>query len=204
MGKPFGHSSEKNRKENDYYPTPYSMTQQFIDNFLKKNDWDKGYFSFLDPATGEARAVEKVFNNNGYSCDGTDIIFGDDFLKTNPVKKLSNRTEIKYDWIVTNPPYSLADEFVEQARKNSKHGFAMLLRTNFLSGQKRFEDGRFRDLKHVFIFTRMTDLKSELREDGKYKTAMIVYAWFVWEHNYNGKPMIDWIDKQKFVLKKGE
>ena len=189
MGKAFGHSSEKNRNKNDYYPTPYSMTKQLLQNYPLDTHWN-----YYDPATGEAEAIEKVFKENGLKIAGNDIINGANLLQD----------KREYDFIVTNPPYNLADEFVEKARENSKHGFAMLLRTNFLSGQKRFEAGRFENLKRVMIFTRMPDLNSELREDGKYRTAMIVYAWFVWEHSYSGNPEISWIDNQKFVLKKCE
>ena len=45
-------------------------------------------------------------------------------------------------------------------------------------------------------------LGDKLREDGKYKTGMMVYAWFVWENGYSGLPMIDWIDNNDDVLSK--
>ena len=45
-------------------------------------------------------------------------------------------------------------------------------------------------------------LGDKLREDGKYKTGMMVYAWFVWENGYAGLPMIDWIDNNDDVLSK--
>ena len=45
-------------------------------------------------------------------------------------------------------------------------------------------------------------LGEELREDGKYNTGMMVYAWFVWENGYSGLPMIDWIDNNQDVLSK--
>ena len=45
-------------------------------------------------------------------------------------------------------------------------------------------------------------LGEELREDGKYTTGMMVYAWFVWEKNYSGEPTISWIDNNDDVLSK--
>ena len=45
-------------------------------------------------------------------------------------------------------------------------------------------------------------LGDELREDGKYRTGMMVYAWYVWENGYSGLPMIDWIDNNDDVLSK--
>ena len=45
-------------------------------------------------------------------------------------------------------------------------------------------------------------LGEKLREDGKYKTGMMVYAWFVWENGHSGLPMIDWLDNNEDVLSK--
>ena len=45
-------------------------------------------------------------------------------------------------------------------------------------------------------------LGDELREDGKYRTGMMVYAWYVWENGYSELPMIDWIDNNDDVLSK--
>ena len=52
------------------------------------------------------------------------------------------------------------------------------------------------------MFTRYPMLGDELREDGKYRTGMMVYAWYVWENGYGGLPMIDWIDNNDDVLSK--
>jgi len=45
-------------------------------------------------------------------------------------------------------------------------------------------------------------LGEALREDGKYNTGMMVYAWFVFEKDYDGSPVIDWIDNNEDVLSK--
>jgi len=184
-GKAFAHTKDRNKS--DYYPTPYSMTEQL----LEVETFEQGLI--LEPACGEADAISKVLDKK-HKVLSTDIIYGDDFLDSTT----------QYDYVITNPPYKLADEFIEKAREVATNKFAMLLRTNFLSGVTRFKEDRFRELKNVYIFTRMPDLNAELRDDGKYPTAMIVYAWMVWEKGYTGKPNISWIDNQKYVLKAGE
>jgi hypothetical protein len=45
-------------------------------------------------------------------------------------------------------------------------------------------------------------LGEKLREDGKYNTGMMVYAWFIFEKNYKGNTTIDWIDNNDDVLLK--
>ena len=57
-------------------------------------------------------------------------------------------------------------------------------------------------MSKVYVFTRYPMLGEELREDGKYNTGMMVYAWFVWVNGYSGLPMIDWIDNNDDVLSK--
>ena len=47
----------------------------------------------------------------------------------------------------------------------------------------------------------------KVREDGKYKTGMRVYAWFVWINSSwctKQKPTIQWIDNDKYVLRKNK
>ena len=45
-------------------------------------------------------------------------------------------------------------------------------------------------------------LGETLREDGKYNTGMMVYAWYVWTNGYSGLPIIDWLDNNEDVLSK--
>ena len=48
----------------------------------------------------------------------------------------------------------------------------------------------------------MPDLRAPIRDDGKYPTAGIVYAWMIWEKGYSQSPAIRWIDSKNYVLKK--
>ncbi|KKL14615.1 hypothetical protein LCGC14_2513860 [marine sediment metagenome] len=59
-------------------------------------------------ATGNGN-LERALKAAGYSCYGTDIIYGQDFLATSVTARGYER-----DCIVTNPPYSLKNEFLEQ------------------------------------------------------------------------------------------
>ena len=139
-----------------------------------------------------------VLNINKYKYTYSDKYYGDirkDYLEDSNI----------YDNIITNPPYGrITDYIILHAKKHTKYKIAMLLRTNYLSGTYRYNAGVFEELKKVYIFTRMADLRAQIRDDGKYPTAMIVYAWFVWEKGYKGSPKLNWIDNQKYVLKKGE
>ncbi len=190
MGKAFMNRST----DSNCFPTPYSMTEQL----LEKEHFDCSG-SVLEPACGDGHMV-KVLKRKFKTLDYYDISQKAELWQGNFYKE-----DQKFDYIITNPPYGKeADKFIKKAKEICRRKFAMLLRTNYLSGQKRFKSDIFDGLKKIYIFTRMSDLRAPIREDGKYPTAGIVYAWLIWEIGYTGKPITDWIDNQRFVLRKGD
>lgn len=189
-GKAFIHRSSSHNE----YPTPYSMTQQLLDiePFDKKG-------LVLEPCCGEG-AITLVLERNGFEyIRDSDINqgLGADFLEFS--------SDSYCDYVITNPPYGKGiDLFVIKAKSLYRKKIAFLMRLNWLSGSKRFKMNVYSELKSIYIFTRMPDLRAPIREDGKYPTAGIVYAWFVWEKDYKDKPMVSWLDNKPFVLKKKE
>ena len=188
-GKNFSRNNVKGlRKKSDFYETPYSITKHLLDretfNFSK---------TCLEPACGEGAIVKILKPLWGASLNYYDKDFN--FL-----------TEKQgYEYVITNPPFSLAFEFVLKAKEISQDKFCMLLPLSYLHGKKRYDqiytDKEF-PLKKVYVFTRYPMLGDKLRDDGKYRTGMMVYAWYVWEKNYKDLPSIEWIDNNKDVLSK--
>jgi len=81
-----------------------------------------------EPACGRGRIVEALKAMN-QSCIGTDIMTGVDFLETTgPVEN--------FDYIITNPPFSLKDQFLAKCYEYNKP-FALLLPFAALEGKKR-------------------------------------------------------------------
>jgi len=72
--------------------------------------------------------ITKVLKENGFKVVNTHLKNGFDFLKDIP--------DFDYDIIVTNPPYSLKDKFLERAYQLGKP-FAFLLPITTLEGIKR-------------------------------------------------------------------
>jgi hypothetical protein len=109
----------------------------------------------------------------------------------------------QYPYVITNPPFSLACEFILHAKKIATKKFAFLLPLNYLHGKKRYE-GIYRDtrygLRKVYVFTQCPLLVDPLRADGKYRTGMLVYAWYVFQNHYGGPPTISWLDNNDDVL----
>lgn len=184
------------RPDSDFYQTPYSMTYKF----LEREYFDKNK-TILEPCCGEG-AILKVLNKKGYKNYGYDLL--------NPMAPLYKdffEEKKAFPYIITNPPFRYAKEFIKHSKTLVKEKFAFLLPLNYLHGKERYDsvwlDELF-PLKKIYIFTRYPMLTDKIREDGKYKTGMMVYAWFVWDKSHIGRPYIDWIDNDEDILKRGK
>lgn len=180
------------RKESDYYATPYELTRRFLDKWpIEKS------FTILEPCRGEANAIVKVLQEKEFkNIIAFDLMLDNiDFLTYNE----------KVDYLITNPPYSLAYEFIQKAKQIVDKEFAMLLPLSYLHGKKRYDDiwmDNAFPLKKVYVFTRYPMFGEELRDDGKFNTGMVTFAWYVWDKNYKEKATINWIDINDCVLSK--
>ena len=179
-GKNFSRNNRGQRKKSDFYETPYSMTERL----LQSEPFDFS-LSVCEPACGEG-AITKII----------DRYFEADITAYDVEVNFLNETG-EYSYIITNPPFSLAMEFIKKAKTVATEKFALLLPLSYLHGKRRFDNvynDRSYGLKHVYVFTRYPLLGEPLREDGKYKTGMMVYAWYIFENGYGDDPMIKWID----------
>ena len=187
-GKNFSaNNAQGQRKKSDFYETPYSMTS----HLLRVEEFDKS-LTVCEPACG-AGAISNILKKHWDNVIAYDI--EKDFLL-----EYGN-----YDYIITNPPFSIAYEFVKKAKKIATKKFAFLLPLSYLHGKKRYDDiymDKTYGLKKVYVFTRYPMLGDPLRDDGKYNTGMMVYAWYIFENHFSGSPTIDWIDNNGDVLSK--
>jgi hypothetical protein len=56
-------------------------------------------------------------------------------------------------------------------------------------------------LSKVHVFTRSILLNDDLiRPDGRVKSGMLVFVWYVFENRYDGQPVISWIDNGDDLL----
>jgi len=144
------------RSPNDYYPTPNWCFEKLPFDFTK-------FKTALEPCQGDGR-ITCFLEDKGISTTGIDIDDGTDYL--------TYVTE-KVDLILTNPPFSLAQEFILKARKDADT-VVMLLRINFLGSQKR------NAFWHENPVTGLIVLSKRPSFTGK-GTDSIEYAWFIWD-----------------------
>jgi len=82
-------------------------------------------------------------------------------------------------WIISNPPFRLAEQFIETASKLANHGFAFLVRTSFLEGVGRFENLFSKNPPSIVaqFSERVPMVKGRYDPDASTATS---YAWLVW------------------------
>ncbi len=152
------------RREQDHYETPTWLTEAIIPILRLYNP-----SRILEPAAGGGaivRVLQRSFPDA--AIDSGDIATGQDFL----VHDYSPT----YDLIITNPPYSLALEFIQRGlelRRTDDAAVCMLLRLNFLGSQSRAVWLR-RHTPSVHVSPRCPSFTG----DG---TDATEYCWAVWD-----------------------
>ena len=188
-----GMSTTRKRVDKDFYATPFGATEAILNKVKLQG-------SILEPACGEGH-ISKVLklyypNNEVISTDivqrkdkfNCDVVGGIDFLTHDFGRKFDN--------IITNPPFSLAQEFIKRALELSNDKVIMFAKIQLLEGNKRKKMFESSPLKYVYVFTkRVNPLRNgeELDENGKPWSSTMCFAWFVFEHNYKGEPIVRWL-----------
>ena len=164
-----GGNGAKARKVSDLYPTPPEVTVALM-RFLKL----PRSTLIWEPACGQGDMVE-VLRDCGMLAYGTDIRSGQDFLETYAPHYMDK----SIDWIITNPPFSLADEFIRHAAEIGKP-FAMLLKAQYWHAAKRAQLFREIPPSYVLPLTWRPDFLFKERGGKKGASPLMDVMWCVW------------------------
>lgn len=165
------------RNKQDFYETPIKTIKLFLNNYQIQGN------NILEPCAGNGN-ISKTIKQYYPSCrlDQVEIreeeknnlqpygnIYIENFLNWQPKKY--------YDCIITNPPYSLAKEFIEKSLIIANE-VIMLLRLAFLESKKRYEFWQKYPVNELYILSQ----RPSFTGNGTDATA---YAWFVWNKKSN-------------------
>lgn len=161
----------------DDFPTPPWATRALVNHVIGPAQV-KG-MSCLEPACGRGY-MSKPLAEYFHKVDSSDFIdygFGAVSNFLNPSNNFGS-----YDWVITNPPFRLAQEFIQTSLTVANHGVAILARTVFLESRARYESLFKENPPHYFaqFVERVPMVRG--RVDAKASTAT-GYAWFVWLKN---------------------
>ena len=183
----------------DDFPTPPWATRALLKHVIIGQDL--GNMSCLEPACGRGYMSRPLLEQFGQvvSSDMIDYGFGEvrDFL-TYPYLAGS------HDWVITNPPFKHAQDFIDRAMTIAKCGVAILARTVFLESIGRYE-GLFKNNPPTYFaqFTeRVPMVKGRLDQKASTATG---YAWFVWvKEDVSDFTRLVWIPPCRRSLEKPE
>lgn len=165
-----GGNSAAGRRPSDLYPTPAEVTVALMRFLQLPPD-----VIVWEPASGKGDMVQAMFSC-GITAYGTDIERGVDFLKFSscPGYRIG-----EIDWIITNPPFSLAEEFIRHAAELNKP-FAMLLKAQYWHAAKRAK--LFEELPPSYILplTWRPDFFFKERDGKKGGSPLMDVMWCVW------------------------
>ena len=188
-----GTSLTRERVEDDFYATDPKSLELLLDKL--KEDGIELHKNIWECACGQGH-LSKVLENKGHEVLSTDLIdrgYGTgntDFLKSISDKWCGD--------ILTNPPYKIAQEFIEKALDLMRNNCycVMFLKIQFLEGKARREMFKKYPPKYIYVFSeRQNPMRngSPLDENGKKWSSTMCFAWFIWEKGFTGEPIIRWI-----------
>lgn len=152
------------RNKSDFYPTPPDVTYALLD-FLKLSE---SKTVIWEPACGECHMVNQI-KKMGYNVFGTDINTGTDFLSCDPPRD--------FNWIITNPPFSLSGKFIERCIEFNKP-FALLLKSQYWHAKKRVSLYRNFTPTWILPLTWRPDFLFGKRGSG---SPLMDVMWCVWD-----------------------
>ena len=164
----------------DYFPTPPWATVALCE-WLKQEKYPINKQSVWEPAAGGGHMGD-VLKDYFERVKMSDLINHEsrmDIAEVDFLMALDENREYKRppDWIITNPPFSMADSFAERALQYGGN-VALLCQIAFLGGKKRY-DALFRECPP-------TDVLAFVRRVGMVKGKIdpkapgLPLAWFVW------------------------
>jgi hypothetical protein len=191
----------------DYFPTPPWATRALCEQLQEQL---RGGMALADltcwePACGEMHMVRPLAEYFG-EVIATDVHrYGDDHeLFDFTLAKFERRPEHGApDFVITNPPFRLAADFVAAASAATAVGFAMLVRSAFLEGRERYETLFSKNPPTLVLqfVERVAMVEGRLDGDASSATA---YCWLVWLHRSEPDTHLRWIRPCRLRLERRE
>lgn len=156
----------------DFYPTPTVAIEALI-----RIEGDDIPWVLWEPACGDGAIVEPL-RKTGRTVIATDLVDrglggGVDYLQTPlPDKRIAG--------IITNPPYRLAQEFLEKAIQEVPYS-AWLLRMNFVESMSRLPFFKRTPPARIWVSSRRLPMMHRDGWEGPKAPSNVCFAWFIFE-----------------------
>ena len=186
-----GANPDTKRVANDFYATNPKALEMLLDAFPFDG-------KCLEPCVGQGHLANVIKSRVDDEVVCLDLI-DRGYPNTIVHDYLSWVTNDSFDCIISNPPYSLAEEFIRKSLSLLTSGgiCAMFLKIQFLesAGRKVF----FEEFppKYIYVFrSRMDAWRNGFRlnpDTNKPWQTTFCHAWFIWEKGSKSEPIVRWL-----------
>ena len=163
-----GANPANGRAASDFYPTPSDVTEALLRGWPLMQ-YVKGK-TVWECAAGQGH-IANVLEDHGFNVVSGDIMTGQDFLL---------ETERRGEIIITNPPFSLSEQFIRKAASFDVP-FAFLLKSQYWHSARRLTLFREIQPKYVMPLAWRPDFTGEIT--GKKGSPVMDVIWCCWEGN---------------------
>jgi hypothetical protein len=166
----------------DFFPTPPWATRALAECVLPKLGISLADAVVWEPASGEGHMVHVLAEYAGETWASDVHHYGPgqrvgSFVGAGP--DVIERPAARIDWIITNPPFALAEDFALRAIEEAEIGAALLVRSVWAEGGGRYERifSKFPPLAVAQFAERVPMVKGRWNPAASTATS---YAWFIW------------------------
>jgi len=170
-------------RRNDLYETPECATLALLHvERLPRRIWE--------PAAGRG-AIVRVLRAHGHEVVASDLIdYGEQTHFSRRDFLLEHKAPQGCECILTNPPFSLAEQFVAHALDLCPR-VIMLLRLAFLESERRSRILDTGTLARVHIFRRRLPMMHRDGWQGPKASSAMAFAWFIWDRAHTGPAILN-------------
>lgn len=172
----------------EYFPTPPWATRAL---FAALREFDPAISTAIiaEPCAGEGHMAEVLREISPHVLP-SDIF---DHGKGYPVADVLDEAAAQAsDFLITNPPFTIAEEIIRAGLARARRGVAIFIRLQFLEAQGRYER-LFGPVppRAVLLFSERCALKrGEWDPNGSTATA---YVWIIWTKGHAGPTEFRWL-----------
>lgn len=167
----------------DDFPTPPWAARALVEHIIEQHS-PTANMTALEPACGRGHIAQtlKEYFSKVSANDIHPYGYGE---VGNFLTKVYSTDSV--DWVITNPPFRLGEEFIQRALPIARRGVAVLVRTVFIESVGRYQR-LFSQTPPTTVaqFTERVPMVKG-RVDKKASTAT-GYAWVIWEKERYGEP----------------
>lgn len=188
----------------EYFPTPCWATRALCEFLQDEPGCALDAMDAWEPTCGELYMVKPLREYFGHVFASDVHQYGDnrlaDFLMDGP--RMDRR-----DWLIMNPPFKPAAQFLATAQDRARVGVAMLLRTSWSEGAERYRE-IFEPTPPTYelqFSQRVVMLQGRLIQEGakdpfnlddktglpRKASSATSYAWFIWQRDTRRKWITD-------------